>query len=200
MRAGCKFEGISDALPLYENAYLTRKDDKLKFLESDRVYLRELNENDVDMLFELHNNKETMKYMPYNSISYEKAIYDVDDYASVSKLHPGFGMWATVLKDTDEVIGWTCLKKLPNSDDVEIGYRYLPQYWSKGYCTEICLSLIGYGFDTMNLSEIIAIVRPDNKASVRVIEKLNMRYIQMEKHYGMELKRYSILRNQYYDK
>jgi len=168
------------------------------FLETERLYLRELRKDDVDMLFELHNNKETMKYMPYSSISFEKAEHDIEDYASVSRHYPGFGMWATVIKETEEVIGWTCLKKLPNSNNVEIGYRYLPIYWNKGYCTEICKTLIQYGFRELNLDEIIAIVRPENIASVKVIEKLNMIYIQMEQHYGMELKRYSITAKEYY--
>lgn len=168
------------------------------FLETKRIYLRNLGEKDIDMLYELHNNQETMKYMPYNTISYEKAKHDVEDYASVSELQPGFGIWATVLKDSDEVIGWTCLKKLPNSDDVEIGYRYFPKYWNKGYCTEICNELIRYGFEECNLGEIIAIIRPDNLASIRVAEKLEMNYVKMVSHFGMDLKQFSLTKDKYY--
>ncbi len=170
----------------------------MNILESKRICLRELTENDVDMLFELHNNKETMKYMPYNSISYEKAKYDVKDYASVSETQPGFGIWATVLKESNEVIGWTCLKKLPNIEEIEIGYRYLPKYWNKGYCTEICREILRYGFDELNLGEIIAIIRPENIASIRVAEELNMEYIKMVHHFGMDLKHYTITRERYY--
>ena len=169
----------------------------MKFIESGRVYLRDLNENDVDMLFELHNNKETMKFMPYNSISYERAVNDVKDYASVSVTQPGFGIWATVLKETDEVIGWTCLKRLPNIEEVEIGYRYFPKYWNKGYCTEICRELLRYGFEDLNLNEIMAIIRPENIASICVAEKLGMSYIKNVSHFGMDLKEYMITKESY---
>jgi len=169
----------------------------MNVLESKRIYLRELVKNDVDMLFKLHNNKATMKYMPYDSISFEKAKYDLAEYSDISKTQPGLGIWATILKSNNEVIGWTCLKKLPNTDDVEIGYRYFPKFWNKGYCTEICIELVRYGFEKLNLDEIIAIVRPENIASIKVIEKLNMNFIKMVHHYGMNLKQYIITREQY---
>lgn len=172
----------------------------MKILESDRIYLRDLNKNDVDMLFSLHNNKETMKFMPYNSISYERAVHDVEDYASVSAIQPGFGIWATVLKETDEVIGWTCLKRLPNIKEVEIGYRYFPKYWNKGYCTEICRELIRYGFEDLNLNEVMAIIRPKNIASIRVVEKLGMSYSKNVNHFGMDLKEYMITKETYNDR
>ena len=168
------------------------------FLETKRIYLRDLEEKDTDMLYELHNNQKTMRYMHYNTISYEKAKHDIKDYSSVSELQPGYGIWATVLKDSDEVIGWTCLKKLPNSNDVEIGYRYFPKYWNKGYCTEICNELIRYGFEERNLIEIIALIRPDNLASIRVVEKLKMSYVKMVTHFGMNLKQFSLTKDKYF--
>jgi len=135
--------------------------------------------------------------MPYNSISYEKAKYDILDYANVSVIQPGFGMWATVLKKNNTVIGWTCLKRLHDTNEIEIGYRYFPEYWNKGYCTEICKEILRYGFDELELNEIIAIIRPDNFGSIRVAEKLKLYFEKHVSYFGMDLNQYTITREKY---
>jgi|GEM_PF-99432 len=166
-------------------------------IETERLYLRELVAEDVHMIYRLHNNKKTMTYMPYNSISMDKARHDVLDYASVSDAQEGYGIWATVLKSDDTVIGWTCLKPLLDSGQIEIGYRYFPEYWNQGYCTEICRQLLKYGFEHLGLNEIIAIIHPDNIGSIRVVEKLKMVFQKHVSHFSMDLRQYSIRAEDY---
>jgi len=161
-------------------------------LESKWIYLRELTTEDTDMIYKLHNDPQVMTFMPYKNISYKKAIDDTNTYINLGKTNPGLGIWATVLKETDKVIGWTCLKELLDTKEIEIGYRYFPSYWNKGYCTEICNELIKYGFQNLNLDKIIAIVHPENIASVRVLEKLGLEYNKDVSHFNMNLRFYKL--------
>lgn len=80
------------------------------------------------------------------------------------------------LKHNMEFIGWSGLAYLPEFDAIDLGYRFLPEYWGKGLATEASLAILDYGFNTLNIETIIAIAMPENRASTRVMEKVGMRF------------------------
>src|SRR5690606_34746369 len=72
--------------------------------------------------------------------------------------------------------GFAGLKYLDDLGEVDLGYRFMKEFWGKGIATEAASACITLGFDTLNLDKIIAMVLPENKGSVRVLEKLNFKY------------------------
>ena len=59
-----------------------------------------------------------------------------------------------------------------------MGYRILPQYWGKGFATEAAMAALDYGFNKLDLSEIIGMVHEENVASRKVLEKCGLKFIE----------------------
>lgn len=79
-----------------------------------------------------------------------------------------------MLQDEQKLIGFCGLKYLQDLDVVDVGYRLLPEYWGRGLATEAVLASVEYGFDVLDLDHIIALVLPENVASIRILEKIGM--------------------------
>lgn len=93
----------------------------------------------------------------------------------------GFGLYLVVLKETNEPIGICGLIKRAGLDDVDIGYALLPKFWSKGYAVESALAVKAYAKDVIGLNRLVAITDPNNEGSIRVLEKLELRFEKMIK-------------------
>jgi RimJ/RimL family protein N-acetyltransferase len=90
----------------------------------------------------------------------------------------GFGPWAVVKKDSRAVIGYSGLFYFPDiagRPEIEIGYRLARRFWGQGYATEAVTAVRDYGFGTLCLPRLIALIDPQNVASIRVAEKAGMR-------------------------
>lgn len=149
---------------------------KHHLIETERLVLREIALEDTSDMFRLHSNVEVQKFTGESILDSEatmakkirKRIADYPKY--------GYGRWATFLKHNMEFIGWSGLAYLPEFDAIDLGYRFLPEYWGKGLATEASLAILDYGFNTLNIETIIAIAMPENRASTRVMEKVGMRF------------------------
>jgi len=102
----------------------------------------------------------------------------------------GYGRWACVLKASGEVIGFAGLKHLPDLQEVDLGYRLLPDYWGQGLATEACRGVLDYGRTRLGLEQIMAMVDPANLASVRVLEKLGLTPAGSVEHQGKSFAKY----------
>lgn len=145
-------------------------------IETERLLLREITLEDKEQMFLLHSNPEVQKYTgedPITSIEImEEAIRDrVEWYKKY-----GYGRWGTFLKDGMQFIGWAGLSYLPEFDEIDLGYRFLPEHWGKGYATEASEAILQYGFENLGLKRIIAIAMKENPASIRVMEKVGMKF------------------------
>ena len=157
------------------------------FLETERLSLRPLVLNDMDLLVDLDGDPEVMRYItdgkPQTREHYEKRIPELLNYM---KENPGLGLWIASLKGPSEFIGWYILKHLPDDGEVEVGFRIKKKFWGKGYSTEAGKALLAHGFETLELRKIAAIVRPDNLASQRVIKKIGLKEKGKGVWYGIE--------------
>ncbi|HEY9178129.1 MAG TPA: GNAT family N-acetyltransferase [Flavipsychrobacter sp.] len=144
-------------------------------LETKRLILRESVVADAPDLFEMNSDPEVLKYTgdaAFRSVEEtEELIRNYKDY----KKH-GYGRWTTIVKATNEVIGFCGLKYLEDIDETDLGYRWKKQHWGKGYATEAGRACLQYGFETLGVEQIVAQVLKDNGASIRVLEKLGMKY------------------------
>lgn len=89
----------------------------------------------------------------------------------------GVGRLAVIEKESDLLIGWNGLKlykeKINNHQDFyELGYRFIPEYWGKGYAVESSKAVLDYGFNWLNLKTIYAYAHSENEASNHVLLKL----------------------------
>ena len=92
----------------------------------------------------------------------------------VYRIWPGLGSWRASRRDTGAYIGWFTLKYVPDTVEVEIGYRLLREAWGQGFATEGASELVRYGFDTVGLYRIIGLTHRDNVASQRVLTKIGL--------------------------
>jgi RimJ/RimL family protein N-acetyltransferase len=99
----------------------------------------------------------------------------------------GFGLW--ILRDAAEnrIAGRAVLRHLllEGSDEVELGYGFYPEFWGRGLATEIGTALLHFGRDTLGLPSLVAITRPANVASQRVLTKVGLVYEREVSHEGI---------------
>lgn len=142
--------------------------------ETPRLLHRVMTTDDAESFFALNSHPDVMRYTgepPLRSLDEARdAIASYPDFDTV-----GYGRWACVLKETDAMIGFCGLKRLDDLGEVDVGFRFLPEYWGRGLATEACSASLVFGFKTIGLARIIALVLPENGASVRVLEKVGMR-------------------------
>ncbi|HYD01878.1 MAG TPA: GNAT family N-acetyltransferase [Phycisphaerales bacterium] len=141
--------------------------------ETQRLSLRAMNEGDAGALFALNSHPQVMRLTgepPLRSVDEAReAIENYPDFDTV-----GYGRWACVLKATGSFVGFCGLKHLRDLNEVDVGFRLLPQYWGQGLATEACAASIAFGFNVLNLSKIVGLVLPGNAASIRVLTKCGM--------------------------
>lgn len=91
----------------------------------------------------------------------------------------GFGLWHTARKSDGAAVGMCGLLKRDHLPDVDIGYAYLPAHWGQGYALEAARATLEHGARKFGLKRIIGVVSDHNDASIRVLEKLGMRFERM---------------------
>jgi len=131
-----------------------------KPIETERLILRELLPSDNKDMFELDSNPEVHKYLGENPVKSIEQSQEVIRMVRSQYQTNGIGRWATIEKETGLFIGWSGLKFItePENNKVnyhDIGYRFMPQFWGKGYATEATKAWLKYGFEQLNLTEII---------------------------------------------
>jgi RimJ/RimL family protein N-acetyltransferase len=149
-------------------------------LETDRLILRELTPNDAEFIFELLNEPSFIRNIGDRNI---RTLDDARAYivngpvASYAK--NGFGLYLIVLRETGESIGMCGLIRREGLEHVDIGYALLPRFWSRGYAVEAARATKAYAKEVIGLKRIVAIVDPANEGSIRVLEKIGLRYEEM---------------------
>lgn len=159
--------------------------------ETERLRHRALTVDDAEAFFALNSHPEVMRY------THEPLLESLDEARRAIAAYPdfhtvGFGRWGCVLKESGDVIGFCGLKYLPELDVVDVGYRFLPEYWGQGLATEACRACVEFGFEVLQLERIVAFVLPENKASIRVLEKVGMELEGTVELEGMSAVRYAI--------
>jgi RimJ/RimL family protein N-acetyltransferase len=91
----------------------------------------------------------------------------------------GFGLFLVELKDSHVPIGICGLLKRDALDDVDVGFAFVPESWSRGYAFESASAVVAYGRDTHGLKRIVAISSQDNVASINVLVKLGFSFDRM---------------------
>lgn len=161
-------------------------------LETERIYLREMDQCDYDDLCEILQDAETM-------YAYEHAFTDIEAQNWLNKQFErykefGFGLWAVIDKKTKCFIGQVGLtiQNVEGKDELEIGYLIKRKYWHCGYATEAAIACKDYAFYHLKKDRVVSIIRDSNSASQNVAKRVGMTIEkQFIKHYyNMDMPHY----------
>ena len=104
----------------------------------------------------------------------------------------GFGMMAVVDRSEDALLGFAGLQLMEGGPEVEIGYYLGRRAWGRGLATELAHALVELAFTELELARLVAVVRPENEASKRVLTKAGLRFEGLEHHYGADVELWSM--------
>ena len=146
-------------------------------IETERLMMRPFQKDDVERLFLLDSNPEVMKYVGQKTLTKKEQSAEVIKMVQKQYAEKGIGRWAVIEKESNLLIGWSFLKYLTEEINgiknvYDLGYRFLPEFWGKGYATESAKASLEYGFKKMNLDKICAHAHSENEASIYTLKKL----------------------------
>ena len=161
-------------------------------LETERLILREMNNNDFEALCKILLDEETM-YAYQGAFTIEEAHNWLNSQLERYKNY-GYGLWAVVLKENNEMIGQCGLsiQTWKNSKVLEVGYLFQRNYWHHGYATEAAIASKEYAFNVLNANEVSSIIRTTNTQSINVALRNGMKKVDdWVKHYrGVDMPHY----------
>ena len=161
------------------------------FAETDRLILRELLPTDAEGMFEMDGDPEVHLYLGNKlAKSIEQSIAEIE-FIRKQYIENGIGRWAVIEKATGNFVGWSGLKLIKESTNshinyYDLGYRFSKRFWGKGYATETAIAARDYGFNELNLNEIIGIADIDNLGSIHVLEKVGLKRISIFDYHGIK--------------
>jgi RimJ/RimL family protein N-acetyltransferase len=148
-------------------------------LETEHLLMRPFVREDLDAFAEIFSHDDVMRFSKTKRGLTRAESEEFLTNIMTWRIERGFGHWAAVVKADGALAGYIGLaipvflpEILPM---VEIGYRLHPKFWGRGYATEGAAASLRYGFDVLDLPEIVAIYEPENVASGRVMQKIGMR-------------------------
>lgn len=156
----------------------------LPSFQSPRLVVRPRRRVDLDACLSMDRDPQVTQYIPgpWSQPDAHRAFV----LGNMERDYPkGLGYWSVLKRDDSErndspaFIGWILL--LPYgavSNEVEIGWRFIRQTWGQGYATEAASLVLDYAFRDLKLDRIVADINPNNIASIRVAEKLGMKFVE----------------------
>jgi len=144
-------------------------------LETKRLRLRLFTHDDLQIMFSLGSDPDVIEYADTPCKDLEEAKQRLEQGPLADYQKYGYGRFAVELKETGKVIGFCGIKYLPEIDLPEVGYRYLKEYWGRGIGTEAAKASVEFARQDLKIKKLIALIVPENTASIRVAEKLGMK-------------------------
>ena len=153
-------------------------------LETERLYLREMQQSDYPALCKILQDEEVM--YAYEGIFSDDEVQGWLDKQIQNYGQYGFGLWAVILKQSTEMIGQCGLtmQDYEGNPVLEVGYLFRKAFWHKGYAAEASIACKEYAFDALNVNEVFSIIRDTNIPSQNVAKRNGMTVCgEFTKHY-----------------
>lgn len=147
-------------------------------LRTARLILRQWKPEDLAPFAALNADPEVMRFFP-KPLTREESD-DLATRLAARITERGWGLWACDLVATNEFIGFVGLS-IPRWQSfftpcVEIGWRLARRHWGYGFAPEAARAALDYAFETLSLSDVVSFTTPQNHNSIRVMQKLGMKY------------------------
>ena len=146
-------------------------------LETERLSLNYLTEDDAEFILRLLNEPSFLRYIG------DKKVRSLDDARAYILGGPvqsyrdnGFGLYRVDRKQDDLPLGICGLIKREGLPDPDVGFAFLPEYWNQGYALEAAAAVMTFARDTLGMKRILAITSPDNEASEKLLKKIGLRF------------------------
>jgi len=166
------------------------KPDFTQVIETDRLRLRMFRPEDLNDLAALLTDKDVMRYVedgqPKDRAVAEQALNSIIAHWQ----RHGFGRWAVEEKTSGEFVGFGGLRSLFGTP--EVVYHFATARWGNGFATELGRASLSYGFETHRFARVVAIAKPENAASIHVMEKIGMHFEMRTSYYGIDVVQYAI--------
>jgi len=151
-------------------------------LETERLVLRRLSTDDAEFVLGLLNEPSFLRYIGDRGVrNLEQATQYILNRLVTSYERNGFGLYLVELKESGIPIGISGLVKRDTLPDPDIGFAFLPAYWSKGYAVESAVAVMNHAREVLGLTRIVAITSLDNEASAKLLGKIGLRFERLIK-------------------
>jgi [ribosomal protein S5]-alanine N-acetyltransferase len=155
--------------------------------ETPRLRLRRLQLTDAPFVVELLNQPSFIENIGDRGV---RTLEDAHDYLRAGPMamyeRLGLGLLHVARKSDGAAVGMCGLLHRDILPDVDIGYAFLPAYWGGGFACEAARATLEHGARQSGLTRVIGVVSQGNAASIRVLEKLGMRFERMYPMYPAE--------------
>ncbi|WP_343328413.1 GNAT family N-acetyltransferase [Polaribacter staleyi] len=174
-------------------------------LETKRLILRDLIISDLEGMFELDSNPEVHKYLGNNTIKTKAEAEKNIAFVRRQYQENGIGRFAVIEKKSGNFIGWSGLKLNKGKkeslngyqDFIDIGYRFIPKYWKKGYGLESAITCLDYGFKTMSYNIIYGAAETRNIGSNKILQKIGLQFVNEFKEGNKQVNWYELKKINY---
>ena len=175
------------------------------FAETERLILREILPTDIEGMFELDSNPTVHKYLGNKPVKTKSETEKIIEFIRQQYDERGIGRWAVIEKLSGDFIGWSGIKFNTGEKDslnekqdfYDIGYRFIPRYWGKGYATESALVALDYGFKVKQYETIAGIALIENIDSNNVLRKIGLKHIEDFKYQDTKASWYELTKEDY---
>ncbi|MCJ8279952.1 MAG: M50 family metallopeptidase [Rivularia sp. ALOHA_DT_140] len=147
--------------------------------QTERLIIREFQVLDIEPLAKILAKPEVMKSSTTGVLSQKKTAVKIQSFLDSYQKH-GYAKYALIHRQSGRLIGYCgiAVEEIEGKLENELGYRLDSEFWGQGLATEAAKACLEYGFDKLNLDDVLGMVEPENKASVRVLEKIGMEFIK----------------------
>jgi [ribosomal protein S5]-alanine N-acetyltransferase len=154
----------------------------IKKNETERLILCPFEMEYAAKMFEMDSNPLVLRYIGTPPLTKIEQSEDGIRFIQKQYEENGVGRLAVILKETNEFIGWAGLKLIKEEMNghinfYDVGYRFLPQYWGKGYGSEASIASVKMGFEDYKAEKICGLAMPENIPSRKILEKSGLKYI-----------------------
>ena len=160
--------------------------------ETPRLFLSRFTEEDAPLIYKLNSDPEIVKYVHEPVLENEEQAKKILTEIILPQYKLNLGRWAIHTRDNYEFIGWCGLKYIKETGIIDLGYRLLKSAWGYGYATEAAQYTIIYGLRELKVETIIGMAHVENVASLKILEKIGMKFIKNDVTEGVPVKVYII--------
>ena len=162
----------------------------MRVLETARLTFREATTEDGDFVLELLNEPSYIRHVADRGLrTREDAARYIEEKFLPSYAQHGFGFYVVELKSNGEAIGICGLAKRETMEDVDVGYSFLERFWGNGYAVEAASAVMNYARGVLGLRRVVGVTAPENASSIKVLEKIGLRFEKMIHLPGFEAER-----------
>jgi [ribosomal protein S5]-alanine N-acetyltransferase len=165
----------------------------MQILETSRLTLRYITSRDAEALMPILGDAEVMQYSIIGVHS-PKQIKQFIEQRLISYMEYGFGLYAVVHKQNQELIGYCgfFIQSIEQQKEVEVGYRLAQKYWGQGLATEAAKAVVEYGQQRFNFQRFVCLIEIENSRSIRVANKLGMTLEKKIIYHGLDVAMYNL--------